>query len=372
MKTVAVEPISQGQYFWLISTSVVVGGVYIWPQYVVMAAQQNAPWSIVGSILAAYGLTWVRVGWIGVTQGTSYADVLQKTWGALGMWLVFVVNVSIGIALDTALLALYGQLMHTIFFPDTPRFVIEVVVVTACVWIGRKPLNGVARNVQFWFPGLMLLVLIVSFLSLSNIHYWAALFPSNMVQIRPILHGIGLTWYLFTQAEIATFLSAQVRNTTLRQIRKLAGGSILFQGFWLGLFYVIVVGTIGPQATQVVRWPIVYVLSSIVIRNLFLSGVGTFILFTWTISLILYLAVHNFCWSWNLEIMLGTGTTTRTIIVVALGVAMVIGSALISSPVWASSVLVNFVNPADMLFTAAVLFPSFGISWLKFRHRNPL
>ena len=152
MKTVAVEPISQGQYFWLVATSVVVGGVYIWPQYVVIAAQQNAPWSILGSVLVAYGLIWLRTGWTGLTQGTSYAEVLQKTWGSMGMWFLFSVNLGIGITLDIALIALYAQLMHTIFYPSTPRWVMEVAVVASSAWIASKPLNGVARNVQYWYP----------------------------------------------------------------------------------------------------------------------------------------------------------------------------------------------------------------------------
>jgi hypothetical protein len=369
MKAVVIEPISQGQYFWLVATSVVVGGVYIWPQYVVLAAQQNALWTIVGSVVVAYGITWVRVAWIGLTQGTSYVDVLQRTWGTWGMWIVFAVNIGIGVPLDIALLALYGQLMHTIFYPATPGFVIDMVVVAAGVWIARKPLNGVARNVQFWFPGLVALVVAVSFLGFYNVHHRDALVPSNVVQIRPILHGIGVTWYLFVQSELVIFLAAHVRNTTTRQIHKLARGAILFHGFWLMLFYVIVVGTLGPEATEVLRWPIVYVFSSIVIRSVFVSGVGTVILLTWTIAFILFLAVHAFCWSWNLQIMLGSGATSRTIILVALGVAMIIASTLIPSPVWASSVVVNFVNPADMLFTAAVVLPAFAISWLRFRGR---
>ncbi len=370
MKRIVAEPISQGQYFWLIAISVVVGGVYIWPQYVVMAARQNALWSLLGSILVAYALTWVRTGWAGLTQGTSYAEVLQNTWGLTGMWLLFVVNLIIGVLLDIALLALYGQLMHTVFYPATPRLIVDVVVVASAAWIATKPLNGVARNVQIWFPFLGLLVLLVSFLGLPNIHHWDALTPSNTVQIFPILRGVGVTWYLFVQGEVMIYLAAQVRNTTMRQIRKLAGRAILFQGSWLVLFYVIVVGTIGPEATQALRWPIVYVFSSIIVRSLFLSGVGTFILLTWTVSLILYLAVHSFCWSWNLEIMLDTGGTTRSIIVVALALAVVIGSTWISSPVEASGVVVTFVNPADIIFSAAVLLPSFGISWLKFRRRR--
>ncbi len=370
MKIILAEPISPGQYFWLITTSVVVGGVYIWPQYVVMAAKQNAPWSILGSVLVAYGLIWLRASWAAYTQGISYADVLRKTWGAIGMWLVFVLSLSIGIVLDMALLALYGQLMHTIFYEATPRFVIELLVVGAGAWIASKSLNGLARNVQFWFPGLVLLVLIIVYLSLHHLHYWGALTPSNMVQYLPILHGIGVTWYLFVQGEGMIYLATQVRNTTRRQTRRLAGWAILFQGFWLMLFYVVVVGTIGPQATEVLRWPIVYVFSSVIIQSFFLSGVGTLILLTWSIALTLYLAVQLFCWSWNLEIMLDIGAKTRAIIVVALALITIIGSSLIPSPVWANSVVLNFVNPVDMICTAVILVPSFGISWLKFRHRR--
>ncbi len=217
---------------------------------------------------------------------------------------------------------------------------------------------------------LSVLVLIVSFLGIRDIHYWDALSPSNVVQILPILRGIGVTWYLFVQSEVMIYLAAQVRNTTVRQVRRLAGWAVLLQGFWLILFYDIVMGTIGPEATRALRWPIVYVFSTVIIRSLFLSGIGTFILLTWTVSLILYLAVHNFCWSWNLEIMLDTGNKTRMVLVGVLALVLIVGSAWIPSPVSASSIVVGVINPADILFSAVVLLPSFGLSWLRFRRRS--
>ena len=71
----------------------------------------------------------------------------------------------------------------------------------------------------------------VSFLGIRHIQYWDALFPSNVVQIFPIVRGIGVTWYLFVQGEVMTYLAAQVRNTTMRQIRRLAAGGCLHNSY---------------------------------------------------------------------------------------------------------------------------------------------
>ena len=89
-----IEPISRGQFFLITTTSVVVGGVYIWPQTVLTDAGLDAPWAVLLSISVALGITWLQTLWPPKTTGMTELGRMQAVWG-WGRWPVFLATAAL-------------------------------------------------------------------------------------------------------------------------------------------------------------------------------------------------------------------------------------------------------------------------------------
>jgi len=66
------------------------------------------------------------------------------------------------------------------------------------------------------------------------------------------------------------------------------------------VLYMVSVATLGPDALSHLYWPLAYIYSLVSLRSFFFQGVGAFVIIVWTSAITLYLAVHIFCFGWNL------------------------------------------------------------------------
>ena len=149
----------------MVTMSVVAGAIYIWPQYIIQTAGINGLWSLFTTAGISLAVLALQIAWVSLTKSTPFAAVVRNTWGVFGMWVVVSMTGILCMTVDAIMLALFGQMLHVFFYPLTPMVVPIILIGLAGIWIAMRSLNTVARNVQFWFP---LIILSFGFVKLTH------------------------------------------------------------------------------------------------------------------------------------------------------------------------------------------------------------
>jgi hypothetical protein len=349
----AMEPIGKGQFFLMVAVSVVAGGVYIWPQTVLSKVGQGSPWSILGSVGLALAITALNTVWPPAASGKTTLGRLKGLWSGW-RWPLFLAMAGLMLPLDAALVALFCQMLHMIFYPYTPRWVFATSILALVWWLAQKSLAQLARTVQFWFPLVIGSFFLLALLSLGNFRQLAALHPTAELRLIPIAQGIVTTWYLWMQGEVIVTLGGHVRATPWPRLRRLALAAVAFQGLMLFIIYALVVGTLGPEAATTLEWPMIYIFSNLTLQMVFVSRPGLLIMITWVVAIVLYASVRLFVLSVNLQEGLGLGQRGRMLVAGGLAILMgLIGWAL-PTPLAATNLVLHAIDPLALCLTAAI------------------
>lgn len=364
------EPISPGQYMWLVAISVVAGGIYLWPQYLVTHMGSNGIYALFTTTAIAVGVTLLEVAIaLNVGQPTFLAS-LRKILPVLGIGFVFPISVLVCLVTDAIILALYGHMMKSYFYPLTPILAVEVCIVGIAWWIAIRTLSAVARSVQFWFPIILLLLVIIMAFSSIHLRFLDALIPSPHFFIAPWLNSVASTWFLYANGSVVVTLTPHVEWKRSRDAYFTAAFAILGQGAVLLVFYVIGLATLGPNGVSHLYWPLVYIFSLVSVRTFFFKGIGAFVIMAWTSSIVLYLAVHMFCFAWSVTSDIRPPAAMLRWGVVAAAGGLLIGATLfVPSVVQAREVLFHWVTPATLLWTLLVVPVEWFLS-TRYRRRN--
>lgn len=342
-----IEPISRGQFFLIVATSVVVGGVYIWPQTVLTDAGLDAPWSILLSISVALGISWLHTLWPRKTTGMTELGRMQMVWG-WGRWPIFLATASLYVPLDAALVALFSQLLHQLYYRFTPLWFFVVSVLLMAGWLAGHSLAHIARNIQLWFPLLLASFFILTLMAFGQFRETAALHPASVIRVVPIAKGVVATWYLWMQGEVIVTVGGHVRDTTWTQIRHWALAAVALQGAIILIIYALVVGTLGPAVAETLEWPLVYIFSNLTVRTLFISRPSILIVVAWVVALILYLTLHVFVLTVNLQDGWSLSARGRVVLVWAL-IGLLAGIVWrLPSPLAATDLVVYWIDPAAL------------------------
>lgn len=369
MNQVVAEPISRAQYFFLLAMALLAGGVYIWPQSVVLAAGQNAPYAIVASGALAATAVWLKTSWAGFAAGDTYVSALRNTWGRVLMWPILAVFLVLQLILAMTLLALFGQLMGNAFFQFSSQWLIKAVIAGTAGWIASKSLNVLARNVQFWYMVMLVLTLVLTAMGLRDASLWTSIWPTAPFRLSPILFGILNVWYLWAEFGLITTLARHVRGTTLGQIRTIALGVIAMQTGILLVLFVLTEASLGPQALEALQWPLVFVFSNIDVSDFFISRIGGLVTIIWTAGMTFNLAIHIFSFSMNLQEALGFSELGRKWVVGAVTVLVWAGAAEIYTPMLASMILTDIVNVGDLAATLTIMALAVVVAWIGSHRR---
>ena len=354
----------------MLSVSVVAGGVYLWPQMVVLTAGSNGVYALFTTTAVAMAVTSMQIAWTARTQHRPYTGALQDTWGKWGLWILFPIGALTIVGLDATMLSLFGDMMRTFFYPMTPRVVTMAIIVLAGVWIAVRPLNTVARIVQFWFPLVLLSALFLMSLSLTNLRFARALIPSTTLVVPQWARASLATWFLYANGATTASLVPHVRWKKPGGAIWVGVGAIGLQGSMLLMLYAITLGTLGPPAVARLQWPIIYVFSLVTVRTFFLKGVGIFVIITWTTAMVLYLAVHFFALGWNLESLATASARHRWWITALVAGAVWFLANLVPSDVYARWILFRLFNPLDLAWTALIVPLSLGRAIIRSRRKG--
>ncbi len=263
----------------------VIGNVlFVWPGHVVAAAGENALGSIAGIIGAI------------LVSGLLHHKGVLRGRQSLALRRLLVVSAGIGLGLvglvDLALVALLTQMLHTLFYADTPRWALFLPLVAMVIWAGSVSLDALGRLTQLWVPVGGLVLAVIAAIGLMHATHVRPLWPQHWYAI-PMAHGVGIMAYLLLPVGPVVTCLAPYVNATVQSIRRgflLAAATI---SLILLAIYGLVTVMLGPDAIPQLRWPLVYSLETITLDStFFISRIGLAIIFLWTAVVVLAFAVH--------------------------------------------------------------------------------
>lgn len=360
-----VEPISRSQFFLLVMVSIVAGGVYLWPEYLVQKAGGDALWSLLTTLLVAIGLTLLQVLWAVMVDRSTYFEALQATWGPVCLWFMVPITVILTLGGVSILVALFVNMLSTFFYPETPAVVLAGIIMGAGFVIAIRPLATVARIVQFWFPLVLLSVLVIVVLSLGNIRFYTPLLPSSELAIPAWARASLGTWFLYANGGLVTSLVPHVRWRGKPRPALWAMLAIALQGAILLLLYGLIMTTLGPTAVSRLTWPIIYLFGLVMLRTSFIQGIGMFVMINWTIAIVLYIGVNAFWVGWNVESVTGATDSGRRWMVSVISLLVLVAALQFPSDIAEKDALFRFYNPISFVWTAGLGIASWCVAWVR-------
>lgn len=350
------------QNMWMVGISVVAAGVYVWPQFLIKQAGTNGIYTLLTITGLAMGLAALEVSMALNLREPTFLSGMRKMLPVIGLGFVFPLWAIVHIAADGVILTLYGMMIRTNFYPNTPRLPMDIAIVAAAVWIAGRPLNAVARSVQFWFPVILILLFIVIGFSARNLDYWSPLLPSRDFLVIPWVKTILGTWFLFSNAAVVATLTPHVQWRRPRNAHVAAMAAMGGQGVILLVLYAIGLATLGPDGLSRV-----YVFSLISVQTFFLKSIGSFVIMVWTSTTVLYMAVHMFCFNWNITSMgKNPPVFLRAAVFAGSGVMLLAITLWIPSAIAAANVLFNVVSPITLAWRLLFL-PILWLLSLRYR-----
>lgn len=234
--------------------------------------------------------------------------------------------------------------------------VMDSVIIAVSGWIAIRTLSAVGRTVPFWFPLIVLLLIVIMPFSFRNISLLTALIPSTHVAIVPWVKTVYATWYLDGHGALVSTLTPIV--AWKRPVDAYITGTLAIfgQASILLTFCAIDLGTVGPDAVGHLYWPLVYVFSLVSVRIFFFKGIGVFIMIIWASSMVGYLANHLFCFTWGVVSQVKNPIQPLRWGVVGLSAMFVIGAGLLVPSILAKRyALFHWVTPESLLWSTASL-----------------
>jgi hypothetical protein len=261
-------------------------------------------------------------------------------------------------------------MLHMEFYPMSPLWLFTVTTLVMVGWLSGQSLSRFARNVQWWFPFLLGAFVLLVMMAVGNAHQWAALRPSGVLALTPILKGLISTLFLWVQGDLVVTMGIHVRETSWQEIRRLALAAVGIQSFVVVVTYIIVVASLGPSVAKMLEWPAIYVFSNLTVPTLFISKPGLFINIVWVIALILNLASHLACLSLNIQDGLGLTNRGRIVTIWILVTALMSIALNVPTPLIGRALVLNIVNPLTLGLTYPIGLLSPALAYCRRRRRK--
>jgi hypothetical protein len=272
------------EYTTMLVAAIIGDVLFVWPGHVVEAAGENALGSIGFVIMGVFVIGLLHHQVVQRSQDRPALRGLLRLSAGLGMALVGL--------MDLALITLLTQMLHTLFYAETPRWALLLPVLAMVAWGSGIALDALGRLMQLWVPLGGALLAAIAAIGLIHATHVRPLWPQQWY-LRPMLHGTGVMAYLLVPVGPAVACLAPHVNAAGDAIRRgfLAAAGVL--SLTLLAIYVLVTLMLGPNAIPHLRWPLVYSLESITLDStFFISRVGLAVIFLWTAVVALAFAVH--------------------------------------------------------------------------------
>ena len=272
------------EYTTMLVAAIIGNVLFVWPGHVVAAAGEDALGSIGFVILGV------------LVSGLLHHQVVQRSQDIPALRVPLRISAGLGMGLaalmDLALVTLLTQMLHTLFYADTPRWALLLPLLAMVAWGSGITLDALGRLMQLWVPLGGFVLAVIAAIGLIHATHVRPLWPQQWY-LRPMLQGTGVMAYLLVPVGPAVACLAPHVNAAGGAIRRgfLAAGGVL--SLTLLAIYVLVTLMLGPNAIAHLRWPLVYSLETITLDStFFISRVGLAVIFLWTAVVALAFAVH--------------------------------------------------------------------------------
>ena len=327
--------LSPWHYATLLISATIGNILFVWPGHVVSAAGENAATSVLVIVAGVGGIGLVHHAW--VHQHTPLAGSARVAVMAIAAPGLLIVG-----AIDVALTALLNQMLHTLFYADTPEWALMVPFLGIVMWGAVISLDGLGRLTQLWVPLGGALLAGVSSVALVNASHGQALWPGHLVVI-PAIHGVAIMAYLAAPVAPTVVLLTPHINAPDRTIRQSFMAAAAVIGVTLVAIYALVILLVGPDAIPHLRWPLVYTLETITLDStFFVSRVGLAVIFLWTAVVALAFSVHL---RLSLQVVQQVRPSLPRWSPIILGLVYAIGIGVFRTPTASSHWIVDRMDP---------------------------
>ncbi|MCR2807204.1 GerAB/ArcD/ProY family transporter [Paenibacillus soyae] len=246
------RPITMLQTATILVSTLIGVGVLPLPLFAVRAADSAAPFvTMLGIGFASISLlllTWLGIRFPKETIFEYSNRIIGKWLGTVGTLLVILF-----FAILTSLAAReFGEVVVTSVLKSTPVEVTVIVMLVLAAISTRKPLTLFAYMHNFYFPWLLVPVVLISILSLNN---------AEIVNLQPIIWSHPQKVFIGTLTIAALFQGSFVITViipSMRKPQKAMRASIIGILIAGGLYLVIVsasVGVFGAEEIKKLLWP---------------------------------------------------------------------------------------------------------------------
>lgn len=265
---------------WVVSASVLGAGLFIWPLHMLLAAGQNASVSL--GLALPWAMTMVYLNSVPRLMGTRWNRMLMGL-DLLALLLTWCV--------DGLMLNQLGSMLQTFFYFETPRIAVVLPLLLLVGWAVNRSPETVWRVVSFILPILLFSSLVIFALAFTNVHHWRPVAPNAVIVLGPILEGWGVLAYI--GVPLGVTLRRVIPRLAAPPSRLIRVGSTVIPWLFLVVLYIVVAGSIGPDAMKDLRWPVVFTLDHVTLDStFFLSRIGMVVIFSWTVGVSLALMIH--------------------------------------------------------------------------------
>ncbi len=333
-------PLNRRVLVWGVSASVLEAGLFVWPLHVVLMAGQNADLAVVAAL--GWGLLVITVTPHRRPSGPISPRVFfgLDALALVGLW-----------GLDGLLLNQLASMLQTFFYFDTPRCALVIPLMILIAWGVHRGPQVVWHVATLWVPALFGLSFAMFLLALVNVHHLRPALPNQVILIPPLVRGVGILAYMGLPLGVTLrHLLPRLDSPVSWSLRSSAIG---LPWLFLAMIYVLVVGSVGPDAMATLRWPVVFALDHVTLDStFFLSRVGIVVIFAWTVGVALGIMVHLRL----TQAVLLPAAPPRAWILTGVLLSTMAGIALgITSPDVSSAILVHDLNPGCEAFLALEL-----------------
>ncbi|MHA6480521.1 GerAB/ArcD/ProY family transporter [Paenibacillus sp. strain BS8-2] len=185
--------------------------------------------------------------------GQSLVDILESRfgrWGGLVITVFFLIYLMVSVSAHVREI---GDFMTTQMMVETPIHSIHILYALVIVLAARLGLEPIARTSEFFFPWLMLFLIVFILFLLPNIH-WDNFFPIMEKGVKPILRGsVTMTSYSFMELGVMLMLLPHLKKGSSIGKNWIKGS--LFGGAVIAAIIVLSIAILGEDLASRSMYP---------------------------------------------------------------------------------------------------------------------
>lgn len=282
--------ISELQLSIMLTSAFTALGLYVFPRDLIAGAGYQIYPPLIGAALtAAVPVVLLVRLYLHFPDQTPFQYVQTILGRPLGL-LAGLAYVVLYTGIAAASLRQFGDLVNSIFLPQTPIEITMLLVVAVVININWNGLEAVSRFINLVYPIVLTLALLTFVLSLTRVTEGAAMLPLLRFEPMAIVRGIRNIMYEFIGIEALAMILPFVRRPKHPYRATLL--PLVVNTTILLMIMVVTVGIFGIEPIKQLQYPGASVLRVVRFPGLLIERVGSFVALSWTLLGLMFLSVR--------------------------------------------------------------------------------